>query len=93
MQIPAYLKRNKGPNSSFYAYFESYQGIRFSLFTVHFFFSNLQSYNRTRDGKGKTYPSEGHLPWKFVTVQLTISSNITTDSLTAMINVLFPKKN
>jgi len=90
MQIRAQLKRNKGLHSSFYAYFKSHQGIHFSLFfTVHFFFLNLQSYVRTRDGKGKTYPSEGHLPWKFVTVQLTISSNITT----ATINVLFPKKN
>lgn len=46
-----------------------------------------------RDGEGKTYPSEGHLPWRFVTVQLTIPSNIKTDLSTAMINVLFPKKN
>lgn len=37
-QIPAQLKRNnQGLHSSFYAYFKSYQGIHFSLFTVHFF--------------------------------------------------------
>ena len=50
MQIPAQFKRNnQGLHSSFYAYFKSYQGIHFSLFTVHFL--NLQSYNWLDEGR------------------------------------------